>query len=326
MAFFQFTLPGPGQYFKPQTVKMENYQWSLCRDHDSLHRNSLRVLEELCHRPGELTLAFSGGSDSWFLALCLHRLVQQGRVPRDRMQIWMGDYTVGGQSATPGGEKIEEQLGALGLKLNRVTLEVGDPQTQRLLTQKFHDTASHNRGSIAQWVLMDRFPGKVVVAEAGPIICDAPRPVGHAPAGGDCVYLNALEYERDGRMVFHYSDAELWGSWLVPENLGHRTPPIRRDQFLSLTQEQRHLYQYLHHWWRDLLYSRAFPEHSQKFLWKRPSWRNLLECPELEGWRRVMQHYLWEKDQHLRIRLDDEQWYWSERYYQKVWIPLHINR
>lgn len=322
MAFFKFTLPGPGQFFQQQTVTMDPVEWPLCLDHGAMHRHSLRVLRGLCREPGDLTIAFSGGADSWFLVLCLHQLIEMGQVDRHRVQIWTGDYQAGGRGLTPWGGQHESQLNELGLELNRVCLSVDDPHTQRLLIDKFYDTASHNAASVAQFVLMDRFPGRVLVGEGWPHMADCLVP---GFRGTRCATL-PMEYERGNRILFHALDAQLWGSWLIPENVDFRQPHITREQYLALAQEQQWLWKTMRYHWRHLLYSRAFPGHGQKFLWKNHSWLELWDLPRLEKWRGHMRYQLEHRNQHLRQRLDPRDWLMEPMFYQRAWVPLRILR
>jgi hypothetical protein len=301
---------------------MDRLDWPLCLDHGAVHRHSLRVLSDLCREPGDLTIAFSGGADSWFLVLCLHQLIEMGQVDRHRVQIWTGDYQAGGRSLTPGSGQHEYQLAQLGFDLNRVCLWLDDPRTQEMLIEKFYESASHNAAQVAQAVVMDRFPGRVLVGEGGPAMVDCIIP---ELRGTRCAMVVA-EYESGNRTLFHATDPDLWGSWLIPENVDFQQPLITQRQYLSLTAEQQWLWRTMRYHWRYLLYSRGFPQHGDKFLWKNTSWLGLWDLPQLEKWRGHMRYQLEHRNQHLRQRLDAQDWLMEPMYYQRAWLPLRILR
>jgi hypothetical protein len=328
MAFFKFTLPGAGQFFQTQSVDMDAGFWPVCQDHGAVYKHSLRVLSSLCREPGDLTIAFSGGADSWFLVLCLHQLVARGEVSRDRVQIWSGDYTYEGRSLTPDSGLHDSQFRDLGLSLQRLVLRLEDAGTERLLMDKFYQTASHSAEQVAQFVLMDQFPGRVLVAEGGPVIYPVPRLLGAPQPVGDWAMLNALQYERGNRVLFHSLDPDLWGSWLIGENVEFRPCKIRQEQYQALTVDQQHLWSHLQYHWRYRLYSAGFPSPGEKFLWKKPSWQGLLD-PNIEAlkqWRGLMHYHLWQRHQHLRQALDPVDWAWWQRFYEKAWVPINLIR
>ena len=325
MAFFPFTLPGPGQWSQRPQVTLTDPRFTLCTDPGQVHSHSLRVLEDQCRQHRDLTIAFSGGADSWFLVLCLHQLIREGRVAADRAQIWTGDYTLSGHSLTPDSDRHQWELSQLGFHLHRVVLAVEDPATQDLLIEQTHRTASHIHNQIAQYAVMSHFPGRVLIAEGGPTVMPPPWLEGEPRPRGTWAMLSALEYERDGRVLFHSLDRELWGSWLIRENVEFRQPAITQAQRSALSQEQRHLLDRLRYHWRYRLYSAGFPEHGDRFLWKKPSWLGLQDLPELARWHGYRHYHGDLRPRRELVRLSPGEQFWNQAgLYSHTWVPIQI--
>ena len=334
MAFFTFTLPAPGRWFTEQTAEILPNRFQICYDYQRVHQNSLRVLEELCHTRDDLTIAFSGGADSWFLVLCLHQLIHEGRVPPNRVQIWTGNYTFCGKSLTPNFLEHCRLLESLGLVLHTHNQPIEDPDLEGRLLNQFYQTASHSPDQIAQYCLIDCFPGRVIIPEGGPTIL--PPPVSTLSNSdtdkGIWAMLSALEYERNNRILFHSLDRDLWSSWLIPENVNFSVPMIEKEQFDALSSQEQFFWRRIRYHWRYLLYGAGFPKYRHLFLWKKPSFlssdgKTLRQIPKLGDCFKKM-GYMLETVNAQKNNLEKKSIHWMWQgdtgYYSHCWVPIVI--
>lgn len=327
MAFFEYELPGPGEWHRKVEARVEPPYFQINPRPRALFEHSCRMLEQITsHETNQITLAYSGGNDSLFLLLCLEHLVRQGIIDPQRVRVCMGDYREEGASLTPGLRDHVQWVRYRGFALDVVDLEITDPGCTHLLINKFHETASHNLQQIPQYVMLDQFPGDVVlVAEGGPTVMPPPRILDRPRPRGQWVMLSALEYERGRNLCFYSTDRDLWATWLIQENVEFRQPPLTRPQFETLTPDQQRLWStLLRYHWRHRLYTAGFPDHAGRFHWKRQSWILPLNTrPCLAEWKR---HTLSRLGGIKPPDFHPDSWTWQELdcYHSHAWARVQI--
>ena len=116
-----------------------NYPLYISNNIFDLREHGKRVILEMVDTYPKLILAYSGGMDSSFILCCINDLVNEGKIPRDRIEILQGIFTSNGVIATADFERAIKFANSLGFSPRTEMFDINDNLVE---AQKYY--AGHN--------------------------------------------------------------------------------------------------------------------------------------------------------------------------------------
>lgn len=116
-----------------------NYPLYISNNIFDLREHSKRVILEMVDTYPKLILAYSGGMDSSFILCCIRDLINEGKIPRDRIEIFQGIFTSNGVIATADFERAIKFANSLGFSPRT---EMFDMNVNLVEIEKYY--AGHN--------------------------------------------------------------------------------------------------------------------------------------------------------------------------------------
>ena len=116
-----------------------NYPLYISNNIFDLREHGKRVILEMVDTYPKLILAYSGGMDSSFILCCINDLVNEGKIPRDRIEILQGIFTSNGVIATADFERAIKFANSLGFSPRT---EMFDMNVNLVEIEKYY--AGHN--------------------------------------------------------------------------------------------------------------------------------------------------------------------------------------
>ena len=103
-----------------------NYPLYISNNIFDLREHGKRVILEMVDTYPKLKLAYSGGMDSGFILCCINDLVNERKIPRDRIEIFQGIFTASGVILTADFERAIKFANSLGFNLRTEMFDVND--------------------------------------------------------------------------------------------------------------------------------------------------------------------------------------------------------
>ena len=116
-----------------------NYPLYISNNIFDLREHGKRVILEMVDTYPKLILAYSGGMDSSFILCCINDLVNEGKIPRDRIEILQGIFTSNGVIVTADFERAIKFANSLGFSPRTEMFDINDNLVE---AQKYY--AGHN--------------------------------------------------------------------------------------------------------------------------------------------------------------------------------------
>ena len=116
-----------------------NYPLYISNNIFDLREHGKRVILEMVDTYPKLILAYSGGMDSGFILCCINDLVNERKIPRDRIEIFQGIFTASGVILTADFERAIKFANSLGFSPRTEMFDINDNLVE---AQKYY--AGHN--------------------------------------------------------------------------------------------------------------------------------------------------------------------------------------
>ena len=136
MNLFDIELP---KYFMDEFKITLNHPLYISDNIFAAKEHGKRVLLEMVDTYSNLILGYSGGMDSSFILCCIRDLIDEGKIPRDRIEILQGIFTSNGVIATADFERAIKFANSLGFSPRT---EMFDMNVNLVEIEKYY--AGHN--------------------------------------------------------------------------------------------------------------------------------------------------------------------------------------
>ena len=103
-----------------------NYPLYISNNIFDLRENGKRVILEMVDIYPKLILAYSGGMDSSFILCCIRDFINEGKIPRDRIEIFQGIFTSNGVIASADFERAIKFANSLGFNPRTEMFDIND--------------------------------------------------------------------------------------------------------------------------------------------------------------------------------------------------------
>ena len=266
MAFFNVNgRTKNGEFLTKLEVWFVDPEFKINTNFLAVKHHTKNALVDIHNKNSDCVIPFSGGEDSYFVALCYKELVEEGGLPENSYQLINALFKYNHQYLN---ESHFDYIDSMRkhLRIEQIIFDIDDNFFGKMF-KSATETGESGGGSLMQYVVFDSLPGTMVIPEGRPVVMRKPW-ICTDNTLSEKKYLCdiARTYEALPKRInlFSYS-RDLYQSFITRNNLNFAYPNISKQEYDSMSNVEKYNYKNLRHRNKEEIYYACFPEMKNVF-------------------------------------------------------------